>query len=105
MNLLQQIEIAKNNLDSANAHARACEKTLEMLNCALSEQNCPYKIGDIIEIKRGYSHTGKKMIVEKFLPPISWRCSSKNPEDQWMIAGTVLKKDGGRSMFTAEEWS
>ena len=61
----------------------------------LSEQMCPHKIGDVIEIRNRISHRGKKLLIEGFAIP-SWGA--------WRVVGSLLKKDGSVSAVQSEEY-
>ena len=57
---------------------------------------CPIQIGDVVECN-GFSHTGKKMVVEHVsYKPMSWSKSL------WVCSGTILKKDGSPSKHVGE---
>ncbi len=54
---------------------------------------CPFKIGEKISI-RGYSHSGKIGVIEETIGIASYE-----DDLEWKIFGSVLKKDGSKSLL------
>jgi hypothetical protein len=76
-----------------NAAKKAASEAQQRLNNALNEmaqQYCPHKVGDVIDCG-GWSHKGKKMIVDYIGKPKYW---SRFSREKWRVTGRVFKKDG-----------
>lgn len=93
-------------LKAAQLAYRNAKQAVYDAECQLSEQVCPYKIGDVITIERGYTHTGKQMQITEFVPydNASWKFSDFPLDKKWRCKGVVLKVDGTPSKFDAYEW-
>ena len=59
-----------------------------------AEKNCPYNIGEKIEI-RGYAYRGRMGIIKEIKGSEKWCCHSSEKEKLgWTVQGIILKKDG-----------
>lgn len=86
----EMISELEKELDAAE---EVVSKAQQRLNDALDEmarQDCPHEVGDTIDCG-GYSHHGKKMIVDG-IGRASYRSVYK--KEKWRVFGRVLKKDG-----------
>lgn len=84
MEIYNQIEAQK---QVVNAESKKLDELLKTAIDAI----CPYKVGDIVPV-HGYSHSGKKCRVKSIYLSADYEIS---------IRGTVIKKDGSDSDFTA----
>jgi len=64
---------------------KVCESILQ----EYADQNCPFKIGDTVEILE-YPYKGKTGVVKTILG----RYGSWNNKFYWIVQGNLLKKDG-----------
>jgi hypothetical protein len=76
--------------------ARVNKELLE-LGLAYAEQECPFAVWDIVEVK-GYTYKGKKMQVIKIVEPRH----GLQYGNTWRVIGIVLKKDGTFSKALTE---
>lgn len=96
------VKITIDQVNSARQASNEASKIAHDLELAYAIQECPHAIGDIVEIKNGYSHKGKKMRVAKIL--LTSSNSWKYGKSVWRVVGPVLKADGTDGKFDGEEW-
>ena len=74
------------------------EKRVEVLSEWVDKHH-PLKIGDIVEVT-GWSHKGKKMMVDQ-RKVVLWTLSFKN-NWEWTATGRVIKKNGEPGVHIGE---
>ncbi len=106
MMTLDKVSELKILMNAANAAYVVARNELYIAECQLSEQACQHKVGDVITIENGYSHTGKRMQITEFVPydNATWKFSDVPLDKKWKCKGVVLKVDGTPSKFDAYEW-
>jgi hypothetical protein len=86
----EMIEQLDKKLKDATEAAEAATRELNDALDAYAIQMCPHKVGDIIDCQ-GWSHKGKKMIVDSITRT---KYRGRWTKEKWRVMGRILKKDG-----------
>jgi hypothetical protein len=82
----EMIEELKKAFNEKSKELNAARIALFNAKDLFAQQNCQHKVGDVIDCG-GYSHQGKKMVVDRIERP-DWSGYD------WRVCGRPLKKDG-----------
>ena len=83
-------------LDRLTNQIEQHEESRRKLLQQYADATCPYKVGDIIEVK-GWTYAGRQMRVDKVRGIRAW-----GGKYDWRVVGTIIKKDGTPGKQTAD---